>query len=109
MKFKDLLTEEVTSGDIATVPQKLDIDTVKRPQKCKKHNIDDCKICKKDLTESKSAEDLLRAGGMKIKLVTDTKFGKQVDFAKHYEQEDIEKLLKNYTLKFDDKSVFIID
>jgi hypothetical protein len=42
--FLKELSEETTSGDIATVTTKLDL--VKRPKPCKKHNVIDCKECK---------------------------------------------------------------
>ncbi len=60
-------------------------------------------------TTTETPEKILRSHGFKIKLVAPTKFGTQVDFAKKYEEEDIKKVLKGYTLKFDGKSVFIID
>ena len=54
-------------------------------------------------------EKILRSHGYKIKLVAPTKFGTQIDFAKKYEDADIKKVLKGFTLKFDGKSVFVID
>lgn len=61
------------------------------------------------LEEKKSPEQILRENGIKIKLVTRTSFGIQIDFAKKYEHEIIEKLLASYTIKLKDKSVFIVE
>ncbi len=52
--FRDFLKEEgeaapaggTTSGDIATVDSKLDL--VKRPKKCKQHNLLNCSECEKE-------------------------------------------------------------
>ncbi len=61
------------------------------------------------LEVDKTPEEILRAGGYKIKLVTGTAFGTQVDFAKKYTDEEIEKILKNFKIKIKGKSVFIVD
>ena len=57
----------------------------------------------------KKPEEVLRGAGYKIKLVTPTSFGTQIDFAKKYDPEEIEKLLKDFTVKIKNKSVFIVD
>lgn len=54
-------------------------------------------------------EEMLRNAGFKIKLVTPTSFGTQIDFAKKYDPEEIEDLLKDFNVKIKDKSVFIIE
>ncbi len=61
------------------------------------------------LEVEKNPEEILRAGGYKIKLVTGTAFGTQVDFAKKYTDEEIEKILKDFKIKIKGKSVFIVD
>lgn len=59
--------------------------------------------------ETKKPEEILRGAGFKIKLVTSTSFGTQIDFAKQYKAEDFEKLLSNFSIKIKGKSVFIVD
>jgi len=60
--------------------------------------------------ESKeSAEELLRTNGFKIKSVFGTSFGTEYVMAKKYDEDDIKEILKDFTLKFNDKSVFVID
>ena len=54
-------------------------------------------------------EDLLREHGFKIKLVLHTSFGKQIDFAKKYSDEEIIKVLSTFNIKIKDKSIFIIE
>lgn len=58
--------------------------------------------------EAEKPEDILRRAGFKIKLVTPTSFGTQIDFAKEYEEKLIKDVLPDLTLKFKNKSVFII-
>ena len=53
-------------------------------------------------------EDILRNNKIKIKLVTDTAFGKQIDLFKEPNKEEIEKILKDFNIKFKGKSVFIV-
>jgi len=53
-------------------------------------------------------EDILRNAGIKIKLVTATSFGSQIDFAKQYDQEMIKELLQGFNVKFKNKSIFIV-
>lgn len=73
-----------------------------------------CKKEKSDLKESlfeqaQSPVDMLRSKGFKIKLVTPTTFGTQIDFAKKYDETDLQSVLKDYNIKIKDKSVFIVD
>lgn len=53
-------------------------------------------------------EDILRSAGFKIKLVTPTSFGTQIDFAKQYDDAAIEKALIDFNIKIKNKSVFIV-
>lgn len=53
-------------------------------------------------------EDVLRNNKIKIKLVTDTAFGKQIDLFKEPDKEEIQKILKGFNIKFKGKSVFIV-
>ena len=59
--------------------------------------------------KEKKPEELLRGAGFKIKMVTPTSFGTQIDFAKKYDAKEIEKVLTNFTTKIKGKSVFIVD
>ena len=59
--------------------------------------------------EKAKAEDVLRSAGYKIKLVTPTAFGTQIDFAKKYDDAEIKETLADYNIKIKDKSVFIVD
>lgn len=54
-------------------------------------------------------EDLLRDSGFKIKSILLTSFGKQIDFAKKYSDEEIKKVLFEFKIKIKDKSIFIIE
>lgn len=54
-------------------------------------------------------ETVLRDAGFKIKLVTPTSFGTQVDFAKKYDPAEIEDLLKDFEIKIKGSSVFIVE
>jgi hypothetical protein len=58
--------------------------------------------------EEKKPEEVLRRDGFKIKLITKTAFGVQIDLAKKYSDEELENSLKDYTIKIKDKSVFIV-
>jgi len=60
------------------------------------------------ISEAKKPEEILRAAGFKIRLITPTSFGTQIDFAKKYDDDDIEKLLKDFTIKLKNKSLFIV-
>ena len=61
------------------------------------------------IAENKKAEEIIRAEGYKIKLVTKTAFGTQIDLAKKYDEEDIRKVLKDFNIKFKNNSLFIVD
>ena len=54
-------------------------------------------------------ERILRGAGYKIKLITKTSFGTQIDFAKKYDEEEVKKILTDFTVKIKNKSVFIVD
>lgn len=58
---------------------------------------------------AKTPEEILRKAGFKIKLVAPTKFGTQIDFAKKYEEEKIKEVLSDFNVKFDNKSIFVVD
>lgn len=64
-----------------------------------------------DVSEARKGEpeEILRKKGYKIKLVNPTAFGTQIDFAKKYDDEELEKDLKDFNVKIKDKSVFIIE
>ena len=59
--------------------------------------------------EAKKPEEVLRGAGYKIRLVTPTSFGTQIDFAKSYDPDEVKKVLKDFTIKIKGKSVFIVD
>ena len=63
----------------------------------------------KDEKDGKSAISILRDNNFKIRLVTPTSFGTQIDFAKKYEDDEIEEVLKDFSIKIKNKSVFIIE
>jgi len=56
-----------------------------------------------------SPKDLLRAAGFKIKTVTPTSFGVEIEFATKYTDEDIQDVLADFNIKLKGKSVFIVD
>lgn len=62
----------------------------------------------KDTKNTITPESLLRQNNFKIKIVTPTSFGVQIDFAKKYKEEEIKAVLKDYNIKIKDKAVFII-
>jgi hypothetical protein len=66
------------------------------------------KSAKTKIQEAKKPEEILRGNGYKIKLVTPTSFGTQIDFAKKYEDSEIEELLTDFTIKIKNNSVFIV-
>jgi len=89
MKFMDLIIKEKDNVDCSTA------------------NI---KINEKVITEeAEKPEEILRRAGVKIKLITPTSFGTQIDFAKKYEDDDIKDMLKGFNIKIKNKSVFIVD
>lgn len=59
--------------------------------------------------EEKNPQEILRGAGFKIKLVTSTSFGTQIDFAKQYDEEKIKDILSDFSIKIKGKSVFIVD
>lgn len=61
------------------------------------------------LVESKSAEDILRSTGYKIKLITPTAFGTQIDLAKQYSEDEINDVLSDFEIRVKGKSVFVVD
>jgi len=62
---------------------------------------------KADLT-GKRAEQLLRKENIKIKNIFKTKFGIEFLLAKQYPEQTIKNILTGYSLRFDEKSVFIV-
>lgn len=58
--------------------------------------------------ETAKPEEILRAAGFKINLVTPTVFGLQIDFAKKYEDKEILNVLKDFKVKIKSKSIFIV-
>jgi hypothetical protein len=79
MKYRDLLVERYPNKEIEVI----------------------------EITETGKAEDVLRSNGFKIKLITPTKFGTQIDLAKNYEKEEIEKVLKDFKFKMSGRSIFV--
>jgi hypothetical protein len=61
------------------------------------------------INEEKKPEEILRGANKKIRLVTPTAFGTQIDFAKKYDDNEIKEILKDFTIKIKQKSVFIVD
>jgi len=101
MSFKDLLKEKENSNDVDT--KNLAVDkTIAKSEDGNGHF---------ELSEKKEKkpEEILRSAGIKIKLVTPTSFGTQIDFAKKYDDEEIEEVLKDFSIKIKNKSVFIVD
>lgn len=92
MKFTDLLKRDVTEIDTTVQEDILESSTGAQGSKTQK-----------------KPEEVLRGAGFKIKLVTPTSFGTQIDFAKKYDEKEIEELLKDFTVKIKNKSVFIVD
>lgn len=62
-----------------------------------------------DETIAQSPEDLLRAAGFKIKLVTSTSFGTQIDLAKQYDPVEITDVLNEFKIKIKGQSIFIVE
>ena len=67
------------------------------------------KMKKVPLEEALTPEEILRSKDFKIKLVTGTAFGTQIEFAKKYPDEELQKVLKDFKIKIKNKSVFIVD
>lgn len=62
-----------------------------------------------DEKKEQTADELLRDADIKIKLVTKTSFGQQIDLAKQYDEEKIKEILKDFTIKFKGKSIFVVE
>lgn len=90
--FKDLKTNEIDNQS------RSDEKTVDSPSKSDIMN------------EAKGRpEEILRRAGFKIRLVTPTSFGTQIDFARIYDSSEIEDVLSDFDIKIKDKSVFVIE
>lgn len=62
-----------------------------------------------EINEAKeSPEDLLRKNKIKIKLIQDTAFGKQIDLFKMPDEKEIKEILKDFQIKLKGKSIFIV-
>ena len=61
------------------------------------------------LKEAEKADEILRRNNFKIKSTFSTKFGTEYLMAKKYDEEDIKKVLKDFNIKFDDKSIFVVN
>ena len=59
--------------------------------------------------ETQKPEDVIRGAGFKIKLVTRTSFGTQVDLAKKYNPDDVSKALEGFNIKIKGQSIFIVE
>lgn len=94
MKFTDILKSNII-GNTSDVTSS--------------NNTDNTNISINLLEKKEKPEDILRKAKFKIKLITPTSFGVQIDFAKKYKDEDIENLLKDFTIKLKNKSVFIVN
>ena len=71
-----------------------------------KHTTEKVKIIKEK--ETKKPEEILRGANIKIKLVTPTAFGTQIDFSKKYDEDKIKELLKDFNIKIKNNSIFIV-
>lgn len=60
-----------------------------------------------NISESYKPEDLLRNNNIKIKLITVTSFGIQIDLAKKYSEDLIKETLKNFKIKIKGNSIFV--
>jgi hypothetical protein len=72
-----------------------------------KVEIQDKKEKQVDVNKTETPEDILRKHNFKIKNVIITSFGKQIDFAKKYEESEYINLLSKFKVKIKDKSIFI--
>jgi hypothetical protein len=93
MSFVELLKNDQAKTE-SDQPQKLVTESIEKIEK---------------IDEAKKPEEILRGAGYKIKLVTPTSFGTQIDFAKAYDPKDVQNILKGFTTKIKGKSVFIVD
>lgn len=62
-----------------------------------------------ELKEKQDPSEILRSNGFKIKLVTRTSFGTQVDLAKKYNPDDVSKALEGFNIKIKGQSIFIVE
>lgn len=87
------------------------MDVLKREhvQKAPVQNQEKVKAPIVETKETKKPEEVLRGAGFKIKLITPTSFGTQIDFAKQYDPKEIENILTGFNIKLKNKSVFIIN
>lgn len=96
MKFTDILhTASTTPVSGSANSDHRALDTKKR------HVLDEA--------IAQSPEDLLRTAGFKIKLVTATSFGTQIDLAKHYDPVEITDVLSEFNIKIKGQSIFIVE
>ena len=98
MKFTDILRTDDVAGRSSTVTSST---TSARSALNTKKLLDE--------TIAKSPEDLLRAAGFKIKLVTSTSFGTQIDLAKRYDPVEITGVLPEFKIKIKGQSIFIVE
>ena len=101
MKFTDILRTDAP-GYTSTVPSSTTSSSTSASSALN---------TKKPLDEAiaQSPEDLLRAAGFKIKLVTSTSFGTQIDLAKHYDPVEITDVLNEFKIKIKGQSIFIVE
>lgn len=102
MKFTDILRTDDVPGYTSTVPSSTTSSSTSARSALN---------TKKPLDEAipQSPEDLLRAAGFKIKLVTSTSFGTQIDLAKHYDPVKITDVLNEFKIKIKGQSIFIVE
>lgn len=94
MKFTDILRTDGVAGYASSSTSARSALNTKKPL---------------DETIAQSPEDLLRAAGFKIKLVTSTSFGTQIDLAKHYDPVEITDVLNEFKIKIKGQSIFIVE
>jgi hypothetical protein len=90
MKFTDMLIHKEITEKIVESQNSVDaVDTVA-------------------IIEAAKAEDILRKAGYKIKLITGTSFGTQIDLFKQPDEDDIKDVLKDFNIKIKNKQLFIV-
>lgn len=101
MSFKELLKEKENSNDVDN--ENLVMDKVDQTDNDDSGN--------GELSEKKKEkpEEVLRKANFKIKMVTPTAFGTQIDLARAYDEADIKDVLKDFTIKIKGKSIFIVE
>jgi hypothetical protein len=60
------------------------------------------------IVEAEKAEEVLRKAGYKIKLITGTSFGTQIDLFKQPDEDDIKDVLKDFNIKIKNKQLFVV-